>query len=225
LRGYVHTVKLEQQEELAVLASIYSDEWQTVDSENHVYKIEICRKSTKGSRTVILQVSLPADYPSSSPPVVELSATWMADEDMAVMLSHLDAVTSSNVGDPVLYQYIECIRDYMDSLPEDTCNMPDIEPASEGDEQLQSEPPTDDVGVSSLELQESLERCVGDSVLQEDIKTMVVDDVQCPKISHGEPLIDRKSAFQAHLAPVTSKSETLCLCINAHYLKCIVNWS
>jgi hypothetical protein len=39
------------------------------------------------------QVSLPADYPSSSPPVVELSATWMADEDMAVMLSHLDAVT------------------------------------------------------------------------------------------------------------------------------------
>jgi hypothetical protein len=59
------------------------------------------------------------------------------------LVLYLCILCSSNVGDPVLYQYIECIRDYMDSLPEDTCNMPDIEPASEGDEQLQSEPPTD----------------------------------------------------------------------------------
>ena len=31
----------------------------------------------------------------------------------------------------------------------------------------------------------------------------------CPDIFHGEPLIDRKSTFQAHVAAVESKEEVI----------------
>jgi len=37
-----------------------------------------------------------------------------------------------------------------------------------------------------------------------DPHCVVVEKVQCPMIYHGEPLTDRKSTFQAHVAEVTS---------------------
>jgi len=35
----------------------------------------------------------------------------------------------------------------------------------------------------------------------------LIEDFVCPEIFHGEPIMDRKSTFQCHLAGVTSKQE------------------
>ena len=45
---------------------------------------------------------------------------------------------------------------------------------------------------------------------------LVVERGECPVITHGESLTDRKSTFQAHAAVISSKEEvghSMCVCV------------
>ena len=64
------------------------------------------------------------------------------------------------------------------------------------------------------------EDCTEDIIYEKEImedvsKTRGGSSIQCPDIAHGEPLTDRRSTFQAHLARVTS-TEQVCTHTHTH---------
>ena len=66
-----------------------------------------------------------------------------------------------------------------------------------------------DTSVADFDDSESRMHCSPnyESALYEDDTREEECAVHCPDIMHGEPLTDRKSTFQAHVAEVTSKQE------------------
>jgi hypothetical protein len=77
-----------QVEEVEVLCSIYGDEWKTEDEVNRTYSIKV----EEGIQSAVLYVTLPADYPSTSPPQYQLSAPSLGAQEKAVIAAQLDEV-------------------------------------------------------------------------------------------------------------------------------------
>lgn len=75
-------------EEIEALCSIYGTEWKTEDEVNRTYsiKIEECVQSA------VLYVTLPADYPSASPPQYQLSAPSLGAQEKTIISSLLNQV-------------------------------------------------------------------------------------------------------------------------------------
>ncbi|XP_071441156.1 protein IMPACT-like isoform X2 [Hetaerina americana] len=67
-------------------------------------------KVEEGSNEVVLFVTLPLEYPSASPPIYQLSAPWLKGPERQDMCGQLEEVYLENVGEPVLFQWIEKLR-------------------------------------------------------------------------------------------------------------------
>lgn len=149
-----------QAEEVEALSSIYGEDWITESEATRSYSITI--KDNKNE--VRLYVTMPDDYPGHSPPKYELSAPWMDRKAKEQLHRLLDEVYLENIGETVVFQWVEKIRDVLQSIkPEEKC-----EPKP--------------VAVELLDL--------------------ALLDINCPEITHGEVIIDRKSSFQGHAAEV-----------------------
>ncbi|XP_068084778.1 protein IMPACT-A isoform X2 [Anabrus simplex] len=105
-----------QAEEIEALCSIYGNEW-NIDSESS-YSIQI----KEGCHSVTLYIDLPADYPSNSPPMYQLLAPELRNEIKQKIASSLDDVYFENVGETVLYQWIEKVREVLQELSEQPSN-------------------------------------------------------------------------------------------------------
>ncbi|XP_062502063.1 protein IMPACT-A-like isoform X2 [Corticium candelabrum] len=198
------STKQKQADELEVLSSIYGEDWKTVDIDNQIFKIDIAEETnqrTDKRNIVTLQVVLPFDYPGSSPPMYELIAPWMSEDDVARLASQFELIARDSHGEVVIYQWIECVREHLNSLLHDGKCETVAEAALE-----HCLSPDDGFKVAlraSTELLDSASLC--QFIPEQTVECG--DQVGCPEIAHGEPVVDRKSTFQAHLATVTSKLE------------------
>lgn len=75
-------------EEIEALCSIYGTEWKTEDEVNRTYSIRI----EEGIQSAVLYVTVPADYPSESPPEYQLSAPSLGAQEKKIISSLLDQV-------------------------------------------------------------------------------------------------------------------------------------
>ncbi|XP_026316203.1 protein IMPACT-like [Hyposmocoma kahamanoa] len=154
-----------QAEEVEALSSIYSDDWTTESDLSKSYNIKI----QEGKKEATLYVTMPPNYPSQAPPKYELSAPWMDRKAKEKLRSALDEVYSENVGETVIFQWVEKIREILQS-------MKSPEPVKKPEKTASEEESLD---LSKLE-------------------------INCPEITHGEVIMDRKSSFQGHAAKVES---------------------
>lgn len=107
---------------------------------------------------------MPDDYPSQSPPTYELSAPWMHRKAKTKLHQKLDEVYLENIGEHVVYQWVETIREVL----------------------------------QAIKLAEKKVEAKPDPV--ELLDWALLDN--CPEITHGEVIIDRRSSFQGHAAEV-----------------------
>lgn len=152
-----------QAEEIEALKSIYTEEL-TIDSEiTRSYTIRI----EENKKEVLLYVTLPEDYPSSSPPKFELSAPWMDRQTKTNLHKTLHEIYLDNVGETVIFQWVEMIREVLQTV----CKV---------EKKIEvTEPEVDSLDLTTIE-------------------------INCPEITHGEIIADRKSIFQGHAAEVHS---------------------
>lgn len=75
-------------DEIHALSAIYHDEWKTEDESFRTYTISI----TEGGRTAILLITLPAEYPTTSPPYYLMTAPWMKEADKEELYNALEQI-------------------------------------------------------------------------------------------------------------------------------------
>ncbi|XP_052751024.1 protein IMPACT-B-like [Galleria mellonella] len=152
-----------QAEEVEALSSIYGDDW-TIESEKiKTYRIRII----ENKKEAMLHVTMPPEYPTLSPPKYELSAPWMDRRAKANLRNLLDDVYLENIGEIVIYQLVEKVRDFVRKAKSTETRKKTVTPV-----------------IKSLD------------------KTKL--KINCPEITHGEVIVDRKSSFQGHAAEVHS---------------------
>ncbi|XP_063980861.1 protein IMPACT-A-like [Diachasmimorpha longicaudata] len=164
----------QQADEIEALVAIYGDELVIEDEENRAYSINI----GEGGCNVKLYLKLPIDYPSSVPPVYEVSAPHLRQEQKSRICRILDEVYLDYVGQNVIYQWVERIREELQNLNNQ----------KEG------------------ESHEDVEECKEENDLDTNLTPAPVEET-CPEIYHGEVVVDRKSFFQGHTARVTSVAQ------------------
>lgn len=153
-----------QAEEVEALSSIYCDDWTTESEVSRSY----CIRIEENKNEVKLYVTMPEDYPRSAPPKYELSAPWMDRKAKEQMYKALDEVYLEYIGETVIFQWVEKIREILQRYkPQEL-------------EKKEAKPPA----IESLD--------------------MTLLDINCPDITHGEVIMDRKSSFQGHAAEVHS---------------------
>ncbi|CAG9792389.1 unnamed protein product [Diatraea saccharalis] len=149
-----------QAEEVEALSSIYGDDWTLESNITRSYRIRI----KEGDKEVLLFVTMPPEYPELSPPKYELSAPWMDRAAKRKLLEDLDKIYIENIGETVIYQWVEKIREYL----------------------------------QSIKTEEPEKKVVNVTPSVEEMH------VNCPEITHGDVIVDRKSVFQGHAAVVHS---------------------
>ncbi|XP_053704129.1 E3 ubiquitin-protein ligase RNF14 isoform X1 [Synchiropus splendidus] len=116
-----------QDDELLALASIYDEDFQRAETAQGG-EFRVClelppdfRLVTKGDRELeynvcflpplVLNFELPADYPSSSPPVFTLSSKWMSKGQMSSLCRRLDQLWEENHGSVVLFTWVQFLKE------------------------------------------------------------------------------------------------------------------
>eukprot|EP00088_Acartia_fossae_P032957 TRINITY_DN33723_c0_g1_i1.p1 TRINITY_DN33723_c0_g1~~TRINITY_DN33723_c0_g1_i1.p1 ORF type:complete len:278 (-),score=51.39 TRINITY_DN33723_c0_g1_i1:239-1072(-) len=162
--------KTRQLEEIEALSSIYEDAL-TIDSEDN-YSVRIEEEGTKAE----LYLSLDPGYPSEGPPTYTLSAPTISSSLRQELCNGLERVYLENIGECVVFLWIEEIRTFLQAHP--AAREPSV---SKEDASL----PSDD-----------------NSIICDRISELEL--VEVPEIITGECFEDRKSVFQGHVAIVSS---------------------
>ncbi|XP_027015200.2 protein IMPACT isoform X2 [Tachysurus fulvidraco] len=188
-----------QVEEIEALSSIYGDEWCVIDEASRVFCIRISDDISEQKCSVCLQVILPEDYPSSSPPIYQINAAWLRGPDRITLSNSLEELYLENPGESILYLWVEKIREFLVDRSQDE-NTDGLEPqyakmTEEQDDDL-DEGEFPDYSVLRLSTVQTHPFSVSSADSDEEL----------PVIKHGEAITDRRSTFQPHLAlVVTSK--------------------
>jgi len=96
-----------QLEEIEALESIYEEKF-TLDSET---SFTILIQEPCG--TVTLSINFPPEYPSSAPPTYQKSAPFLRGEEKLALCDKLDDVYVDNLGESLVYLWVEEIRSYL----------------------------------------------------------------------------------------------------------------
>ena len=138
-----------QQDELSALSSIYGEDFVTVDTDSKVYRVEIRpigiepietkpMESFDSDKIISFEFKLPNDYPSHSPPSYMISAPWMARDVKSQLIVSLDQIYQENIGEPLLYLWIEKARDCLNNeiLLEQCPRDDDVEDVEDSQEEV-----------------------------------------------------------------------------------------
>ncbi|XP_034373690.1 protein IMPACT isoform X1 [Arvicanthis niloticus] len=181
-----------QSEEIEAMAAIYGEEWCVIDEQAKIFCIRITDFMDDPKWTLCLQVMLPSEYPGTAPPVYQLNAPWLKGQERADLSNSLEEIYVQNIGECILYQWVEKIRDALiqksqltEPGPEEKKKTEEEEVDVEDDPVLEHPPETP---VKTLDLK------ISESTPPE------TEDL--PPVAHGVPITDRRSTFQAHVAPV-----------------------
>lgn len=135
------------------------------------------KDESSSDRFIRLLLKLPVDYPSKKPPSYEISAPWMSRKLKSEMKSSLDQIHEENRGESIIYLWIEKAKEYLRKEISDDYN--------------EAETAGEDFDFNSY---------AGKKIKHPQSEV-------CVDIVHGDPLTDRRSAFQAHAARVTCIEE------------------
>ncbi|XP_053570961.1 protein IMPACT isoform X2 [Bombina bombina] len=180
-------------DEIEALSSIYGDDWCVIDEAARTFCITISDSSDQPKWTLCLQVILPAEYPSAAPPFYQLNAPWLRGQDRTALSNSLEEIYLQNIGENILYLWVERIREFLVEKPHTSDIGPVLEAATEEvvDEDL---------------VDEEFDLWKDKNVILSALSVSSEVD-ELPPIKHADPISDRRSTFQAHLAPVVSPSQ------------------
>lgn len=180
-----------QKEEIEALTSIYGDDWLMIS--DHEYNIHITAENDQ-SHGINLEINFTDGYPKDGPPNYQISAPWLKGESRQKIENALNDVYLENLGESLVYLWVEKIRELVQEILETGSKSPNENVSSDeefcfGDE---------DIRLAQLELTspESIEQADDGS------------DWECPVITSGEVLVDRNSRFVGHIAPVFHVKQT-----------------
>ncbi|KAJ6636353.1 Protein IMPACT-A [Pseudolycoriella hygida] len=109
----------QQKDEVQAMSSIYGDEFvlEEFTSDYQVYSMEF----TNDSKTIELKltVKLFPSYPSESSPTYELSSPYLNGLSRATLGQQIEQIFAENIGQPVLYQCFEEVRNFISQFNED----------------------------------------------------------------------------------------------------------
>ncbi|XP_013855234.1 protein IMPACT [Austrofundulus limnaeus] len=182
-----------QTEEVEALSSIYGDEWCVIDEASRVFCIQISNNTEKPKLTACLQIILPPDYPSTAPPIYQINAAWLRGSERAQLANSLEDIYVEHSGESILYLWVETIRDFIveRSYSFEAADQPgQVNMTAEEEEEDDEDVP--DFSALTQHTQEEL------LFLDQD------NDEEVPPIKHGDTVTDRRSTFQAHLAPLVT---------------------
>uniref|UniRef100_A0A8D0L9D3 Impact RWD domain protein n=1 Tax=Sphenodon punctatus TaxID=8508 RepID=A0A8D0L9D3_SPHPU len=182
-----------QTEEIEALSSIYGDEWCVVDEDERIFCIKISDCSKQPKWTLCLQVILPPEYPTSAPPTYQLNAPWLRGQDYKELANSLEEIYLQNLGESILYLWVEKIREVLIE------KFQSSDPAGPDTKVVTEEIDVEYEDDFSLEYQPVQENTIE---ILNFVVTESQEDENLPPIIHGTPMTDRRSTFQAHLAPV-----------------------
>ncbi|XP_054046538.1 protein IMPACT isoform X5 [Rissa tridactyla] len=214
----------QQIDEIEALSSIYGEDWCVVDEDEKIYCIKINDCLDQPKWTLCLQVILPPGYPAAEPPIYQLNAPWLRGQDYVELANSLEeiyvyssgktfiqykplfhdlntsdkknsSIERQNLGESILYLWVEKIREVLIEKAQSSDPEPDIKKTSEEVD----EDDGDDFLLDYQPIQEDSIKIVN-YITSESQEV----DEELPSIHHGSPITDRRSTFQAHLAPVVT---------------------
>ncbi|XP_035296160.1 protein IMPACT isoform X3 [Cricetulus griseus] len=190
-----------QNEEIEAMAAIYGEEWCVIDDCAKIFCIRISDDIDDPKWTLCLQVMLPREYPGTAPPVYQLNAPWLKGQERADLSNSLEEIYIQNIGESILYLWVEKIRDVLIQKSQ-TEPDPDVNKKTEK---------------KTVERERERERERGPIVKKQPANTAkkgarkvsepVPEVEELPPIDHGVPITDRRSTFQAHVAPVVNPKQ------------------
>lgn len=182
-----------QIEEIEALSSIYGDEWCVIDEASRIFCIKICSDLEKPKLTACLQIVLPHDYPSTSPPIYQINAAWLRGPERAKLANSLEDLYVEHMGECILYLWVEKVREFLveTSHSAETVDQPGkVNMTAEEDVE-------DDDNIPDI-------RTFRASAEEPHLYADHASDEEVPPIKHGESITDRRSTFQPHLASVVT---------------------
>ncbi|XP_072708711.1 protein IMPACT isoform X4 [Ciconia boyciana] len=185
----------QQIDEIEALSSIYGEDWCVVDEDEKIYCIKINDCLDQPKWTLCLQVILPPGYPTSEPPIYQLNAPWLREQDYMELANSLEEIYVQNLGESILYLWVEKIREVLIEKAQTSDPEPDIKKTSEEVDEDHG----DDFLLDYQAIQEDPIKMLN-YITSESQEV----DEEMPSIHHGNPITDRRSTFQAHLAPVVT---------------------
>ncbi|XP_023127630.2 protein IMPACT isoform X2 [Amphiprion ocellaris] len=180
-----------QIEEVEALSAIYGDEWCVIDEASRIFCIKISNDLEEQKLTACLQIILPPDYPSAAPPIYQINAAWLRGLERAKLANSLEDLYVEHIGESILYLWVEKIRDFLveKSQSSETVDQPEnVNVTAEEDEDDDEDLPD----FRTLKLN------------TENAHLFMDKANEVPPIKHGNPITDRRSTFQPHLAPVVT---------------------
>ncbi|TGZ73062.1 hypothetical protein CRM22_001729 [Opisthorchis felineus] len=177
-------------EELEALSSIYGSEFFIVEPESHVYAIRISSPSNSAcdNQSATLQFRYPPGYPTSEPLVYELQIPWLRGPLFDRIRDELAEQVSAADGLPVVHSLVESVRMFLDSIPKNSNDQTHCgNPKSSCEDSAT-------YGVVAQNVVPSVQAHLNNlpSLMP------VAHDSKPVELFHGDPLVDRKSVFQAH---------------------------
>ena len=141
-----------------------------------------------------LRVSLPSAYPSEFPPVFYLQCTILDTSALDEMARQMEEMFFP--GEVVLYTWVAWLQDEWEQRAPPPPPLPSLAPSNthiDGNE-------------DSLDLPIDRLTINSDNIALLSKEDKLIQEMGA-KIIHGEPLTEKRSTFQAHVAPVQDLSE------------------
>ncbi|XP_068175624.1 protein IMPACT isoform X2 [Antennarius striatus] len=182
-----------QIEEVEALSSIYGDEWCVLDEASRIFCIKISSDVKESKLTACLQIILPPDYPSASPPIYQINAAWLQGPERAKLANSLEDLYVEHVGESILYLWVEKIREFLleKSQDSETADQPEKVNMT-AEEEVDGEEEMPDFSTFKLNTEDP-------QLFMEHAY-----DEELPPIKHGNTITDRRSTFQPHIASVVT---------------------
>ncbi|CAI9737847.1 protein IMPACT isoform X1 [Octopus vulgaris] len=109
-----------QVDEIEALTAIYGDDWRVVNSTSRIYSIQITDGQDDPKWKLGLQVQMPEDYPSISPPQYQLSCPWIRGEERTQIENQLQEIYLDNLGECIIFKWVEEIRNILAQKTDDS---------------------------------------------------------------------------------------------------------
>lgn len=208
--------RVAQAEEMEALQSIYGNDC-TVSQEEHYCQANVfpSEKDSMFDLALYLTAYFPELYPSSSPPIVELEAPWLQESTRQRINIELGKLFEENIGDVVVFQWIEWLKDLVWLWDEARYWMEEKRKLDGSISKIGKETESDVIAKPNEDLIPEVSECMHlsgsnspqtwsceSSRMESNDKSLEELD-RILGIVHGAPFTEKKSTFQAHLSPVT----------------------
>ncbi|XP_024519717.1 protein IMPACT isoform X3 [Selaginella moellendorffii] len=184
-----------QAEELEALRYIYGEDI-VVHEHEHFCEISVYpSEEESGGLAVKLGVYFPDEYPSHSEPTFEAEAAWLSEQDRDKVVSGFHELYSSSDGEVIVFKWIEWMKEQHWLW---NCEKRTALAAS-------TKETVNDSGESATAAAQLFQPFEKPEDVPAELNVEELDKLH--GIIHGCPFTEKKSTFQAHLAPVHSADE------------------